>query len=73
MIKIRLSRVGVKNSPRYRIVAIDSKKKRSGTASEVLGHWDPIRKDLKIDKLRVNYWVSKGAQISDAINRLLKQ
>jgi small subunit ribosomal protein S16 len=71
MVKIRLSRLGKKNDPFYRIVAIDSRLKREGIALDILGHWHPRTKVKKIDKKKVEEWVSKGAQISLGVKKLL--
>ena len=49
MIRIRLNRKGVKNKPFYRIVAIDSKKKRGGKALAILGYWNPKKNEIKIN------------------------
>lgn len=73
MIKIRLSRGGVRNKPYYKIVAIDEKRKKTAPYLEMLGHWQPSTKDLVIDKKKVEAWVKKGAQISAAVKKLLNQ
>lgn len=70
MIKIRLARGGVKNDPFYRIVAIDSKRKRSGKPLEILGYWKPSTGEKKVAKKKVNAWVEKGAQVSPAVTKL---
>ena len=56
MIKIRLSKTGAKNSPSYRVVAIDSKKKNEGLYLEVLGQYDPVKKHGVIDKEKLKKW-----------------
>jgi small subunit ribosomal protein S16 len=71
MIKIRLTRKGKKNDPFYRIVAIESSKKREGEPLEVLGYWHPKSKDKKIDEKAIEDWVKKGAQISKGVKELL--
>lgn len=72
MVIIRLARFGHKNAPYYRIVALDSSKKVAGSNLEVLGTWNPIKKELKIEKEKVKAWVGKGAQVSPAVKKLLK-
>jgi small subunit ribosomal protein S16 len=72
MVKIRLARHGKKNDPFYRIVVIDSAKKRDGEALAVLGFWHPRRKTIKIDKKAIDSWEKKGAQVSIVIKKLLK-
>lgn len=72
MVTIRLSRFGRKKGPFYRIVAVDSIKKVSGANIEVLGYWNPAKKDLKIEKSKVEAWLKKGAQVSAAVKKLIK-
>ncbi len=72
-VRIRLARIGTKNAPVYRIVAIDSKKKRDGAFLENLGTYDPIKGSLvQFHVERINDWVSKGAIPSDAVKKLQK-
>ncbi len=73
MVKIRLARSGVKNKPFYRIVAIDSKRKRGGKPLEILGFWQPSKNLIKIDKKKVNEWVKKGAKVTEAVKELLNK
>lgn len=70
-VKIRLSRIGTKNAPFYRIVAIDSRKKRDGVALENLGSYDPRKgKLVQFHEDRINYWLSQGAVPTDALKKL---
>ncbi|KKQ48665.1 MAG: hypothetical protein US95_C0056G0002 [Candidatus Woesebacteria bacterium GW2011_GWB1_38_5] len=71
MIKIRLSKTGAKNSPSYRVVAIDSKKKNEGLYLEVLGQYDPVKKHGVIDKEKLKKWVNLGAQVSPTVKKLV--
>lgn len=73
MVRIRLSRVGRKNAPAYRIVAVDRKAKRDGKSLEVIGHFNPTENPDKFEykKDRYEYWVSVGAQPSSAVKKLL--
>lgn len=72
-VKIRLARIGKKNAPCYRIVAIDSRKARNGAFLENLGTYDPIKGSLvQYHADRVQDWLSKGAIISDAVKKLQK-
>lgn len=73
MIKIRLSRMGPRNKPFYRIVAIDERQKKSGVALEVLGYYQPSLNKVELNKEKVNSWVKKGAQISPAVAKLLNK
>ena len=75
MVKIRLTRVGAKKKPIYRVHAIDERKARDGRALEYLGSYDPNVKpaavDLKLDA--IDAWLAKGAQMSDTVRSLVKQ
>ncbi len=71
MVRIRLMRFGAKHRPYYRIVAVDSRKKRDGAYIENLGFYAPMEgKKLFINKDRYDYWVSVGAQPSDTVKKL---
>ncbi len=72
MTVIRLTRMGRKKKPFYRIVVTDSRKRRDGGWIESIGYYNPVseNKDLKIDEERLNYWVSVGAQMSPTVKRL---
>jgi small subunit ribosomal protein S16 len=75
--KIRLARGGSKKRPFYRIVAADSRMPRDGRFIEKLGTYNPLLpKDsedrVKMDMDRVQYWLSKGAQPTDRISRMLE-
>ncbi len=72
-VKIRLSRLGKCNRPYWRIVAMDSRKKRDGEFLENLGTYDPLRHELvQIHVDRIKEWVSKGAVCSDTVEKLLR-
>ncbi|OFV84359.1 MAG: 30S ribosomal protein S16 [Acidobacteria bacterium RIFCSPHIGHO2_02_FULL_67_57] len=74
MLRIRLSRVGKKKQPAYRVVVIDQRKARDSRYVEVVGHYDPLRQpaaiNLKAD--RIQYWLSKGAQPTDTVRSFLR-
>lgn len=75
MVKIRLMRMGAKKNPHYRVVVIDSRKKRSGNYIDLLGHYDPrdtTPEPLKIDVELAESWLAKGAQPTDRALRLLE-
>ena len=76
-IKIRLARAGSKKRPFYRVVAADSRMPRDGRFIEKLGTYNPLlNKDddnrVKLDLERIKEWLSKGAQTTDRISRLLE-
>lgn len=73
-VTIRLSRLGKKNKPFYRIVAIDERRKRESRYLEKIGEYNPfLQKDkLKIDHQKFDYWKMRGAKISKGLARLLK-
>jgi small subunit ribosomal protein S16 len=72
MTAIRLTRMGRKKKPFYRIVVTDSRKRRDGGWIESIGHYNPVsaNKDLTLDEERLNYWLSVGAQMSPTVKRL---
>lgn len=74
MVKIRLTQRGTKNKKTYRLIAIEEGKRRDGRAIEVLGFYNPLTKPpyVSIKRDRVSYWISVGAQVSPAADRLLK-
>jgi len=75
MLAIRLKRLGSKHRPFYRIVVSENDKTPRGPFVEEIGYYHPIspNKDLKIDKERAQYWLSKGARPSDTVKNLLKK
>jgi small subunit ribosomal protein S16 len=75
MIKIRLSRQGAKNQPKYRIVVAEKKFKRDGRFLEIVGHYDTTTNPSKvtIDKKQLEHWLSVGAQPTETVKRLIKQ
>ena len=77
MVKIRMKRMGRRHRPFYRINAMDSRSPRDGRVIEELGHYDPLAKestqDVKLNKERIEYWLSQGAQASDTVRNILKK
>ncbi len=70
---IRFSRIGKKNRPYWRIVAVDSRKKRDGACLEDLGTYDPLKHvAIQLHKDRIQNWIAKGAECSPAVVKLLK-
>jgi len=71
MLTIRLSRVGKKNLPMYRLIISEKGRDPYGRALEILGSYNPHSKDLQAKGERIKYWLSKGAQMSPTVNNLL--
>ncbi|MCK4999575.1 MAG: 30S ribosomal protein S16 [Anaerohalosphaera sp.] len=76
-VKIRMSRMGRRHRPFYRINAVDSRTPRDGRILEKLGHFDPIEKDeskqVVLDIERVQFWLDQGAVPSDTVIDILKK
>lgn len=75
MVKIRFRRIGAKKRPFYRIVVGDSRRHPSkGNFIEELGYYNPLNKEeVKIDKEKVEKWLSNGAQPTDSVKELFKK
>jgi len=74
-VRIRLSRVGRRNDPYFRIAVYDGRTRRDGEYLEQLGTYNPRAKPeqkVRIDKVRYDHWVSKGALPTEALERILK-
>jgi small subunit ribosomal protein S16 len=72
---IRLARIGARKQPYYRVVVIEKERARNGRSVEVVGLYNPRTTPATVDvkRDRVDYWVSKGAQMSDTVRRLLSK
>lgn len=70
MLKIRLQRKGRKNLPFYRVVVAESARPVKGKFIEIVGHYDPLSKEVVLKKDRIEEYVSKGAQPSQTVARL---
>jgi small subunit ribosomal protein S16 len=71
MLKIRLKRTGRKNKPFYRIVLMENLSKRDGKAIEEIGFYDPIKKVLNFDKLKLHKYINSGAYPTDTVRHLV--
>lgn len=71
MLKIRLTRMGKKHQPTYRIVVTPKENPVAGQYIDLLGTYDPIKADVKIDNAKALEWLNKGAQPSERVARLL--
>ena len=74
-VRIRMTRMGAKKRPFYRLVAADSEAPRDGRFLEILGYYDPMKEpaEVKIHKEKVDYWLEKGARLSESAKALLKK
>jgi small subunit ribosomal protein S16 len=72
--RIRLTRVGSKKNPVYRVVVADSRSPRDGKFIEIVGRYNPQTdpSTIELDEARVRVWISKGAQPSGSVQKLLK-
>jgi small subunit ribosomal protein S16 len=74
VLMIRLSRTGARKKPHYRVVVIEKERARNGRPVEVVGTYNPRTNpatfELKRD--RIDYWVSKGAQLSERVGKIVK-
>jgi small subunit ribosomal protein S16 len=73
MLVVRLRKAGSKKRPFFRVVVTDSRTARDSSFVEIVGHYNPRTKPaaVTIDRERINYWVGKGAQMSDTVRTLL--
>jgi len=75
VLMIRLARVGARKKPYYRVVVIDKERARNGRSVEVVGTYNPRTNPATVDlkRDRIEHWVSKGAQMSETVNRLFSK
>ncbi|TAL08746.1 MAG: 30S ribosomal protein S16 [Chloroflexota bacterium] len=73
-VRIRLTRVGAKKAPTYRVVITDSRSARDSRSIETIGHYNPLVEpaEVVIDADKARAWLAKGAQPSDTVARLLR-
>ena len=74
-VRIRLTRVGAKKQPSYRVVVADARAARDSRSIETIGHYNPRTEpiELNVDETKAKEWLAKGAQPSDTVVRLFKQ
>lgn len=74
-VKIRLTRMGKKKNPFYRIVVADERSRRDGAPIEEIGYYDPMTNPatVKIDAEKATKWLNNGAQPTDTVRSLLKK
>ncbi len=74
VVKIRLTRMGAKKRPFYRLIVADSRAPRDGRFIEIIGYYDPLAEPAKVvvDVDKANDWLQKGAQPSETAKKVLK-
>ncbi len=75
MLTIRLSRIGKKKKPFYRVVVTESSRPRDGRFVEIVGTYDPLKKaeGVKLNAERIKHWISRGAQPSDTVRSFIRR
>jgi small subunit ribosomal protein S16 len=75
VLMIRLSRMGARKQPYYRVVVIDKERARNGRALEVVGTYNPRTNPATVDlkRERIEHWVKNGAQLSDRVEKLVQK
>lgn len=75
MLTIRLSRIGKKKKPFYRVVVIERTRPRDGRIVDAVGTYDPLKKpaEIKLNSERVKHWLGRGAQPSDTVRSFIRQ
>lgn len=76
-VRLRLKRMGRRHRPFYRVTVVDGRKARDGRVIEELGLYDPLlpdeSKQIKLNRERIDYWLSVGAQPSDTVRGLIRR
>ena len=74
MLRIRLMRMGRRHRPQYRVIVTDSRRPRESRYKEAIGFYDPVPNPsvCRLDLERYEYWVSRGAQPSSAVRKIVK-
>jgi small subunit ribosomal protein S16 len=74
-VRIRLTRMGAKKRPYYRLVAANSEAPRDGKFLEILGSYDPMKDpaQITVHREKVDYWLKKGARVSGSAKAILKK
>lgn len=75
MVAMRLSRIGSKKRPYYRIVVIDKRRAQNGRFLEVVGNYNPLANPVQMDvnAERAQFWLSKGAEPSETVRSILRK
>jgi len=73
MLTIRLTRIGKRNQPMYRVVLAEHTKPANGKFIEILGHFDPKSGKAELKKERIEYWLKQGSKVSQTVASMLKK
>ena len=75
MVAIRLTRVGSKKRPRYRIVVIEKRRAQNGRFLEIVGQYNPLSDpaQIEVNEYRARFWLSKGAKPSETVRSILRK
>ena len=73
MVKIKLSRVGKKHEPHFRIVVAEAKSKVGGEYVDKLGTYNPVNKSFTLDRAKYDGWIGKGAQPTETVASIVKK
>lgn len=73
MLKIRLSRIGKKHAPHYRVVVVPERSKRDGEVVDKIGEWHPNQNLVKLDRKAYGTWLTKGAKPSQTVRGLFNE
>lgn len=75
MMSIRLTRLGTKKRPFYRIIVTDSRRPRESKAKDVIGFYDPLKEPpvIKVDFKKAKYWLERGARASETVQSLFNK
>jgi small subunit ribosomal protein S16 len=73
-VKVRLTRVGSKKNPIWRVVVADGRSPRDGRSIETIGHYNPQTQPsrIEIDRERLQHWLDRGAQPSNTVRKLIR-
>ena len=74
-VALRLNRQGTKDRPYYKIVAVDSRKRRDGRYIEQVGTYDPLKEgtNFTVDLEKVDKWIGVGAQVSETVSSIIRK
>jgi small subunit ribosomal protein S16 len=75
LLRIRLTRMGAKKKPYYRVIVTERRQARDGSFIEIVGHYNPVTNPpaIELDMERVRHWIARGAQPSETVSSLMKK